>query len=198
MDLEKRFAQQLIFFKEIDRLKSVLRKTSLIDKDRVENSAEHSWQVAFMALFLQEYAEGNLDICRVMQMLLVHDLVEIDAGDTFIYHEGNQSEKMEREMKAAQRIFGLLPEDQSNYLMELWQEFEREDSQEAKFAAALDRLQPVLHNYFNQGGNWHDFGISREQVEKVNQKIENGSPKLWQQLQIILDEAEVRGYFFSK
>lgn len=198
MKLDAEFVQQLAFIKEIDQLKSVLRKTSLVQAERVENSAEHSWQVAFMAVFLQEYAEEEIDICRVIKMLLVHDVVEIDAGDTFVYDNYREAEKEELEKAAARRIFGLLPKDQGDYLMALWHEFESEETPEAKFAMALDRLQPVLHNYFNQGGNWSQFGITRQQVESVNKKIENGSGKLWQQVEIILDEAEEKGYFSPK
>ena len=152
--LPESLPQQIDFILEIDRLKSVLRRTSLLDHSRRENTAEHSWQIALMAVLLAEYADPQVDINRVVMMLLVHDLVEIDAGDTFIYDEQARVTQADRERRAADRIFGLLPQGQGQRLRALWEEFETRESPEARFASAIDRLQPLLSNYFTKGSSW--------------------------------------------
>jgi putative hydrolases of HD superfamily len=189
-----RLAQQIQFILEIDRLKTILRQTLLTDGSRRENSAEHSWHIAVMAMVLVEYAPGPVDLLRVMKMLLLHDVVEIDAGDTFCYDaQGNES-KGDREQRAADRLFGLLPPDQGVELRQLWDEFEAQATPEAQFAAALDRLQPVLHNWQTQGGTWQQHGISRDRVDQRVAPMAVGAPALWQYIQAVLDDCVAAGY----
>ena len=172
--------KQLSFLREIDRLKTVVRQSPLLDKSRKENSAEHSWHLAMYALLLHEYACGPVNTNRVIQMLLLHDVVEIDAGD-FPIHSGSSSElQAAQESKAAARLFGLLPPQQGNELMALWQEFERADTEDAKFAKALDRFQPLLINVFTGGGTWTENSVSLEQVfSRYGPVIQRGAPRLW-------------------
>jgi putative hydrolase of HD superfamily len=180
--------RQLEFILEIDRLKSVLRQSYLIDIDRHENSAEHSWHLAVAAMVLAEHAKERIDISKVIRLVLVHDLVEIDAGDTFIYDEAANVGKAAREQEAANRLFGVLAEDQAQSFMSLWREFEDRETPEAKFAFALDRLLPILHNVFTQGGSWKEHGIRREQALKKNRPIEDGSPDLWQAVESLITQ----------
>lgn len=172
--------QQLNFLREIDRLKSVVRQSPLLDKSRKENSAEHSWHLAMYALLLSEYASGPVDTHRVLRMLLIHDIVEIDVGD-FPIHGGSSPElQAEQEAAAAVRLFGLLPQPQGDALLALWQEFERAESEDAKFAKALDRFQPLLINVFTGGGTWTENGVSLEQVfSRYGPVIRRGAPQLW-------------------
>ena len=172
--------QQLNFLREIDRLKSVVRQSPLLDKSRKENSAEHSWHLAMYALLLSEYASGPVDTNRVLQMLLIHDIVEIDVGD-FPIHGGTSAQlQAEQEAAAAMRLFGLLPQRQGDELLALWQEFERAESEDAKFAKALDRFQPLLINVFTGGGTWTENGVSMEQVfSRYGPVIKKGAPQLW-------------------
>jgi len=178
-DSPDRLRRQIEFILEVDRLKEVYRQSYILHADRHENSAEHSWHLAIAALLLSEYASQPMDTSRVIQMALVHDLVEIDAGDTFIYDIAGNLEKAAKEEKAAERIFGLLPSDQQDKWRELWREFERRETVEAKFANALDRLLPVLHNYFTNGRSWREHGISREQALQKNAAIAEGSETIW-------------------
>jgi putative hydrolases of HD superfamily len=180
--------RQLEFILEIDRLKSVLRQSYLIEIDRHENSAEHSWHLAVAAMVLAEHAKERIDISKVIRLVLVHDLVEIDAGDTFIYDEAANVGKAAREQEAANRLFGVLAEDQAQTFMALWREFEDRETPEAKFAFALDRLLPILHNVFTQGGSWKEHGIRREQALKKNRPIEDGSPDLWQAVESLITQ----------
>lgn len=172
--------KQLSFLKEIDRLKTVVRQSPLLDKSRKENSAEHSWHLAVYALLLSEYASGPVNTNRVIQMLLLHDVVEIDVGD-FPIHGGSSSElQAEQESRAAQRLFGLLPQQQGDELLALWQEFERAETEDAKFAKALDRFQPLLINICTGGGTWIENGVSLEQVfSRYGPVINRGAPLLW-------------------
>ncbi|MFB9274526.1 HD domain-containing protein [Cohnella cellulosilytica] len=175
-----RLSSQLAFLVEIDKLKSVLRKTYLIDKSRRENSAEHSWHVALWSLLMLEHADdSSLELNRVIRMLLLHDLVEIDAGDTFAYDTQGYEDKEEREKAAADRLFGLLPDDQREEWMALWREFEEEETAEAKYASALDRLQPVVHNYYTGGVSWRENRIVRSQVLKRLEPVRQASETLW-------------------
>jgi putative hydrolases of HD superfamily len=175
----ERLDQQLRFITEIDRLKGVLRQTMLAEPGRRENSAEHSWHLAVMAVTLAEHAPPGTDIGRVVAMLLVHDLVEIDAGDLFVYAgEAEQARQEEAEIAAADRIFALLPPDQSAALRRLWDEFEERRTREARFARALDRLQPMLANLKAGGGTWQEHGITADQVLAKVALIEEGSPGL--------------------
>jgi putative hydrolase of HD superfamily len=176
----KHLEKQLVFLREIDRLKSVVRQSPLLDRSRKENSAEHSWHLAMYSLILNEYACGPVDTNRVIQMLLLHDIVEIDVGD-FPIHSGSSSElQAEREAKAAARLFGLLPQQQGNDFLTLWQEFEHAETEDAKFAKALDRFQPLLVNVFTGGGTWTENSVSFEQViSRYGPVIKRGAPLLW-------------------
>lgn len=186
-----RLARQLQFILEIDKLKSVYRRTYLLDGARHENSAEHSWHLAMLALILSEHANEPLDVAKVVKMVLVHDIVEIDAGDTYIYDA--QGDKTERERVAADRIFGLLPADQEAEFRGLWEEFELGATPEARFAAALDRFIPQLHNYHTQGRSWKEHGITAERVLTRNVEISHGSITLWEWTQTLIDRAVTEG-----
>jgi len=186
-----RLARQLQFILEIDRLKSVYRRTYLIDGSRSENSAEHSWHLALLAMVLSEHANDSLDVFKVIKMVLIHDIVEIDAGDTYIY--GDQAGKVERERRAADRIFGLLPPDQEQEFRQLWHEFETAETPEARFASALDRFMPQLHNYHTQGRSWQEHGISAARVLERNVEISGGSAVLWEWTQSLIERAIVEG-----
>ena len=176
---EARLTRQLSFLIEIDRLKSIIRQTSLCDGSRRENSAEHSWHLAMMALVMAEHAGADIDVALVVKMLLVHDLVEIDAGDTFAYDASGYVGKEERERAAAERLFGLLPADQAADLRALWDEFESGETAEARYANALDRLQPLLANHHSKGGSWRAHGVSRAQVIRRMAPIERALPGVW-------------------
>jgi len=191
----ERLEKQLTLLMELDRLKAVLRRTRVKSAEkRLENSAEHSWHVALMAILMEEHANDPVDITRVVKMLLLHDIVEIDAGDTFVYDTAASAEQEEKELKAAHRLFGMLPQDQGNELLELWLEFESANSADAKFAKALDRIIPMLLNFHNQGQSWQEHGVSREQALSVNQKIQFGSQVLWDKAQQIIEEATNNGW----
>jgi len=194
LNCDQRFEKQIGFVLEIDKLKRVLRQTWLLDSSRRENDAEHSWHLAVMALVLSEYAsEKSVDLPKVLKMLLIHDVVEIDAGDTFAYDELGATDKEEREALAAERLFGMLPSDQAADFRDLWEEFEARRSCEARFANALDRLQPILHNYKTQGKAWKKHGISAEQVIARNQTMAGGAPRLWAFAQRIIESAVKEG-----
>jgi putative hydrolase of HD superfamily len=190
-----RLEQQLRFIAEVDRLKGVLRQTTLLDGSRRENSAEHSWHIAIMAIILAEHADDHgLDLSRVVRMLLIHDIVEVDAGDTFCYDTEGMGDKLARERRAADRIFGLLPPDLETALHALWDEFEARETPEARFANALDRLQPVLHNLLTEGNAWRRHGIEREQVLERNAVIGEAAAALWEHVRPMIDEAASRGW----
>ncbi|MCW5297150.1 HD domain-containing protein [Herbaspirillum lusitanum] len=175
-----RLEQQLGFLREIDRLKTVMRQSPLLDQSRKENSAEHSWHLAMYAMLLSEYANGTVDANRVIRMLLLHDIVEIDVGDFPIHGGSSAAAQAEQEVKAAERLFGMLPENQGDQLLALWQEFERAETDDAKFAKALDRFQPLLINIFTGGGTWTENGVSLEQVLfRYGPVIQKGAPQLW-------------------
>jgi putative hydrolases of HD superfamily len=183
-----RLRRQLEFLLEIDHLKQVFRRTYLIGVDRNENSAEHSWHLAVAAMVLAEYAKEELDVSRVIRLALVHDLVEIDAGDTFIYDDAGNAAKGAKERAAAERVFGFLPEEQAQEFMNLWLEFEERQTTEAKFAFALDRLMPILHNAFTQGRSWREHGIRQEQALSKNRPMSDGAPELWQTAQSLIKQ----------
>lgn len=190
--VDRRLNEQIEFLCAIDDLKRVRRQTTLLDGSRPENSAEHSWHLALYALILAEYG-GDLDAGRVLAMVLVHDIVEIDAGDTFIYDEAGQATKQDRERQAADRLFALLPADQASRLRAAWDEFEERETPEARFAYALDRLQPVLHNHRTGGAAWRRHGITSEQVRAKNGAIAAGSPRLWELARSLIEESVKRG-----
>lgn len=189
-----RLAQQLQFVTELDRLKLVLRQTLLLDASRRENSAEHSWHLALMALVLYEYAPAGTDLMRVLKMLLLHDVIEIEAGDTFCYDAQANLDKAAREQAAAERTFGLLPVDLNLELRNLWDEFEAGMTTEARFANALDRLQPLLHNFHTQGGTWRTHNITKAQVLTRMAPIQYGAPSLWPFVLGLIDEAYDAGF----
>lgn len=178
-----RLEQQIAFIVEIDKVKNVFRQTPLADGNRKENDAEHSWHIALMALLLKEYAEEEVNVLKVMTMVLVHDLVEIDAGDTYAYDDVGAVTKREREVKAADRIFGMLPKDQGNYLRALWDEFEEYESADAKYAHLLDNFQPLLLNDASGGISWSEHSVRKSQIYKRNEKIEETSKVIWKKMQ---------------
>jgi len=195
--MDERVVRQIGFIEELDRLKGVLRRTQLIDGSRRENSAEHSWHLALMALLLAEYADERVDVARVVALLLVHDVVEIDAGDTFAYDDPAVSGQAARERRAAERVFGLLPPDQAAVMRDLWDEFEARQTPEARFAVALDRLQPMLHNYRAEGGTWRTYGVALEQVLDRAQPIAEASATLWAYTRDLLERSHAAGYVRS-
>ncbi|HAA25381.1 MAG TPA: phosphohydrolase [Ruminiclostridium sp.] len=189
-----RLKKQISFIIEIDKLKTVYRQSLISDKSRYENDAEHSWHLALMAMLLNEHTNEKVDLLKVIKMVLIHDLVEIDAGDTYCYDEKAKIDKREREEKCANRIFSLLPDDQRDEMFELWEEFEKMETAEAKFAAALDRLQPVMLNYTADGLSWKKHGISVAQVIERNRLMKDGSDKLWDYAKQIIEDAVKKGY----
>ena len=191
--MASRLERQIEFILEIDRLKTVLRRTVITDASRNENSAEHSWHLAIMAVLLAEHADAEIDLARVLEMLLIHDIVEVDAGDTFCYDQAANQDKLERERQAADRIFGLLPADQRDQFRALWEEFEARHSADSRFANALDRMQPMLANLATQGHSWRIHGITKDQVVRRNQVMAEGSEALWEHLEKLLEEAVDQG-----
>lgn len=194
-----RLYKQMAFIIEIDKLKHILRKTRLVDGSRNENDAEHTWHLTMMAMILLEHANHKeLNLLRLIKMLMIHDIVEIDAGDTFAYDTKGYEDKREREEQAADRIFGLLPDDQKDECLALWNEFEEKQTDEAKYATSLDRLQPMLFNYLNEGETWRKHGITSERVLSYNQHIAEGSEALWDFAKDLIQRAVEKGYFVQK
>ena len=183
----ERFEKQLAFILEADKEKTIFRQTHLSGGGRRENDAEHAWHMALMVWLLSEYANEEIDIARTMLMVLTHDLVEIDAGDTYAYDTRGRESQEDREKKAADRIFGLLPEDQGKKLRAVWEEFEAYETPEARFAHTMDNFQPMLLNHSNHGGDWAAHGIARKQVEERNAKTAAGSEEIWEYMKTILD-----------
>ena len=161
---EERLEKQLSFILEIDKVKQIFRQTYLADGERKENDAEHSWHIALMAILLKEYANEEVDILHVVTMLLIHDLVEIDAGDTYAYDREGEKTKREREVAAAKRLFGMLPKDQGEYFRDLWEEFEAWETPEAKFAHVMDNCQPLFLNDASDGKSWREHGVKKSQI----------------------------------
>ncbi|NLY42379.1 MAG: HD domain-containing protein [Clostridiaceae bacterium] len=191
----ERLKRQIDFIAEIDKLKQVYRKTVLMDGSRNENDAEHSWHLAVMAMILSEYAsDKNIDVSRVIKMVLIHDLVEIYAGDTFCYDEKGNEDKACREQQAADRLFSILPRDQAEEFRSLWEEFEERVTPEARFASSLDRFQPLLHNYNTHGHTWVKYGVKSNQVLKRNQPMAEGAPQLWEYVKEIIEDSINKGY----
>jgi putative hydrolases of HD superfamily len=189
--------QQIVdFILELDKLKGVTRKVRPIGLDRYENSAEHSWQIAMMAASLADFAESPLDINRVISMLLVHDIGEIDAGDTMVFVEGGWEQRKADELAAVKRIFGILPDSQRAAFLALWREFEDAATPESRFAHAVDRAMPVLINLANLGGSWRENNISYERVvQRVGPEVKAGCPALWDYLAARLEAVCNDGYF---
>ncbi|HYK74478.1 MAG TPA: HD domain-containing protein [Pseudoneobacillus sp.] len=191
----QRLLEQIRFIVEIDKLKTIFRQSFIMDKSRNENDAEHTWHLSVMAIILLEHANDvDLDILKVLKMILIHDLVEIDAGDTFLYDEQGYSDKEERELKAAKRLFGLLPKNQQKEYFSLWREFEVKETPEARFAGALDRLHPLLHNYYTEGHTWKKHGLTSDRVLAKNKQIEWGSNELWRFAESLIHDAVRKGY----
>jgi putative hydrolases of HD superfamily len=196
MDLQ-RFAAQLAFLREADKLKNVLRNSRVTFADRRENDAEHSWHLALTTMILADYAEPGLDRLHALEMVLVHDLVEIDAGDTIAYaDEAAKAAQAERERAAAERLFGMLPADQGQRLHALFDEFEQRRTREARLARALDRVQPILQNVYSHGKTWRENGITPQMVRDLNGPvIRDASPALWDRMEAIIAQAEADGCF---
>lgn len=189
MDKE-RLKKQLEFIIEVDKLKQIYRQTLLMDGSRNENDAEHSWHLALMAMVLQEYSpKEDLDITKVLKMLLIHDLVEIYAGDTFCYDEKANWNKNQRELEAAERLFSILPPDQNQEFRDLWDEFEKRETHEALFAASLDRIQPLICNYLTGGHTWVKYGVKSHKVLERNLLVKEGAPELWKLVEEIVEDS---------
>ncbi len=187
---DSRLARQVQFIVEVDKLKDIYRQTVLIHSGRAENDAEHSWHLCLLVIVLAEHANlPNLDLLRVLKMLIIHDLVEIDAGDTFAYDAQRMADQYAREAQAAERIFGLLPDDQTREFRALWEEFEAKETAEARFASAVDRFQPVLLNLLTQGSAWRRHGVTHDRVVARNRHIAEGSSALWDYAEAMLREA---------
>ena len=190
--------QQLSFIRELDKLKAVYRKALVrVDNNRYENSAEHSWHIALMAQVLQPYAKGNVDISRVIVMLLLHDIVEIDAGDTFAFDEPAELDaQLQKELDAMERIFGLLPPEQYQQYKQLWLEFEQAETDDAQFAKAMDRILPLIQNMENEGGSWAQHQVRKQQVLQRNAYLKTAAPALWdyacQQIELAVDKGWLR------
>ena len=191
----ERLAQQIRFIIEVDKLKEIFRQTVLINSRRAENDAEHSWHLCLIVITLAEHANGpQLDVLRVLKMLIIHDLVEIDAGDTFAYDVKAMADQHAREAVAADRIFGLLPPDQAAEVRALWDEFEARETPEAKFAAAVDRFQPMLLNVRTQGHAWRKHGVTHDRVVARNQHVAQGSQALWEYASAMIADAVKAGH----
>jgi len=188
-------SQQLRFLLAADRLKGVTRKNYIIEPRRRENAAEHSWHLGLMAIILAEHANAPLDLLRVLKMLLIHDLVEVTAGDTYVYDAVANQTQAERERHAAEQVFGMLPSSQAAEFRALWQEFDARATPEARFADALDRLLPMLLNVAQRGYGWQEHGVKASQARARSQAIRDGSELLWAYAQSLLDEAASHGYF---
>lgn len=185
--------QQIEFIREIDKLKYIQRKTKLFNSDRNENDAEHSWHLAVMAIVLAGHSNVPVDVLKVVKMVLIHDIVEIDAGDTFIYDTRKSHTNTDDERLAANRIFGMLPAEQASELIAIWEEFEAGETSEAKFARAMDRLEPLLQNSSNSGGTWKEFGVKYEKVYEKKKVIKEGSEALWTYAEALINESVEKG-----
>lgn len=192
--VNNRLLKDMEFIVELDKMKSILRQTSLINEDRREDDAQHSWHISVMAMLLAEYSNEKVDVLKVIKMLLTHDLVEIYAGDTFCYDEVGNSDKREREVAAAEKIFGMLEEDKGKELRALWDEFEAMKTPEALFAASMDRLQPMLNNYHNDGGTWSKFDVSKSDIYKRIGPVKDTSDELWNYVEYMLEDAFDKGF----
>lgn len=185
--------KQISFIKEIDKVKYIQRKTKLFNSDRPENDAEHSWHLAMMTIVLAQHSDKPIDILKVLKMVLIHDIVEIDAGDTFIYDSEKDHTNTDEELLAAQRIFGLLPTEQAEEFIAIWEEFEAGLTDEAKFAKSMDRLEPLLQNTSNNGGTWAEFNVPYQKVYDKKIAIKEGSSVLWNYAENLLNESVAKG-----
>ncbi len=197
-DMNERFNKKLQFLVLIDRMKTVYRQNLLIDKSRRETDAEHSWHIAVMAMLFSDLAPEGVDTDRVVRMCLVHDLIEIFAGDTFCYDQKAGEDKAERERLSADRLFSILPEKDGKEIRTLWEEFEAQSTPDAVFAACLDRFQPLVGNFLTDGHTWKKGKVKREQVEERDSVIENGFPAAWKTVCDIIEDSEKKGLFNHK
>lgn len=191
--MDERLRKQLDFILEVDKSKFVVRQTYLTDGIRKEDDAEHSWHIALMAILLAEYSNEPIDVLRLVSMLLVHDLIEIDAGDTYAYDNKGNETKRERELVAADRIFNILPNDQAKMIRGLWDEFEAGETKEAKFAITLDKTQPIMLNDATDGRAWMEHGVKKEQIMARNKKTPDGSVKIWDYFEKIINKNVEKG-----
>ncbi len=191
--ISNRLLKDIEFIVELDKMKSILRQTSIIGEDRREDDAQHSWHISIMAMILEEYTNEKVDVCKVIKMLLTHDLVEIFAGDTFCYDKAGNEDKKERENLAAEKIFGMLDEDKGKEVRALWDEFEEMKTPEALFAASMDRLQPMLNNYHNNGGTWRKFNVAKEDIYKRIAPVKKSSDDLWDFVEYMIEDASKKG-----
>lgn len=189
---QERFEKQLAFIREIDKEKMIGRQSYLTDGKTLENDAEHAWHMAIMTVLLKEYANEEIDVLKTVTMLLIHDLVEVYAGDTYAYDEEGKKTQAEREAKAADKLYGLLPEDQGEYLKNLWYEFEEQKTPEARFARTMDCFQPLILNDATDGRAWKEHGVKRSQVLKRNERVRLGSEQIWEYEKENLIEKNVR------
>lgn len=192
--MDERLKKQLDFILEADKVKNIMRQTYLADGKRKENDAEHSWHLALMAVLLKEYAPEEVDLSKVIPMVLIHDLVEIDAGDTYAYDAVGGATQHTREEAAAQRIYGLLPEDQGKWLYDLWEEFEAYETPEAKYAHMLDKSQPLFLNNATDGISWVEHGVKKSQIYTRNRRTGEGAPKIWEYMQELIDQHVEKGH----
>lgn len=188
-----RLNQQFKFIHEVDKIKYILRKTRLFESNRQENDAEHSWHLAMMTIVLSEYSREPIDVLKVLKMVLIHDIVEIDAGDVFFYDKTQNHDNRQEEYMAAERIFGLLPKDQAEELKGLWIEFEECKSNEAKFARVVDRLEPLLQNASNEGGTWIEYDVRYQEVLDSKLIMKDAAPALWEYVVNLLNESVEKG-----
>jgi putative hydrolase of HD superfamily len=180
--------KQVAFIKEIDKIKYIQRKTKLFNSERRENDAEHSWHLAVMAMVLAEHSDKTIDLLKVLKMVLIHDIVEIDAGDTFFYSTTKDHKNTEEELVAAKRIFGILPEEQAEELITVWEEFEAGETDEAKFAKSMDMFEPLLQNFSNNGGTWVEYDVPYQKVHDKKKEIKNGSTTIWNYAESLINE----------
>ena len=185
--------KQVSFIKEIDKLKYIQRKTKLFNSDRNENDAEHSWHLAMMTIVLAEHSDKPIDILKVLKMVLIHDIVEIDAGDIFLYDTSKNHNNTVQERIAAQRIFGLLPAEQAKEFIAIWEEFEEGITDEAKFAKSMDRFEPLLQNTSNNGGTWAEFNVPYQKVYDKKEAIKEGSTSIWSYAENLINESVDKG-----
>lgn len=193
INLNERLVKDIEFIVELDKMKSILRQTSLIGEDRREDDAQHSWHISLMAMILSGYANEKIDVCKVIKMLLIHDLVELEAGDTFCYDKKGNEDKKEREELAADKIFGMLSDEKNKEMRSLWDEFEEMETPEALFATSMDRLQPMLNNYHNNGGTWRKYDVAQSDVYKRIGPVKESSDELWGYVVYMIEDAYNKG-----
>lgn len=191
--IRDRLLRDMAFIVELDKMKSIHRQTSIIGKDVQEDDAQHSWHISIMAMVLAEYSNEELDVLKAIKMLLTHDLVEIYAGDTFCYDKQGNMDKKERETEAAEKIFGILEDDKKEEFKALWEEFEEMETPEALFAASMDRIQPMLSNFYNDGGTWKKYEVAKEDIYERIAPVKKASDELWNYVEFMIEDACHKG-----